>query len=563
MRSYKRIALAALTSVTLATSAVAVPQLSPAFAQTASQGAYTYQQWRYDLEDAASKLETANEELDAAQRNLKRVKNAHTELTAAQERRAALENQQKGELTTAELSALAGQATMEMINLYRVQNGLHPLRSHPLFTDRASFWNMEMAKLYLDKEGKDADGTPTDHSFRHSTDEELEKGAENILVYSGDLPSTSKNKEDWGKLAVEAFEGWRNSPTHNANMITEWLDGASVAYYADSKRNLWGTTLFHNEEVRHTPNSDGMYFFRPTDGTMVEALERPQDFYMPTGAMEALGITNWSAPTTLGKVPKRDKDGNYVPSGNEEIISEDADPVSYTDIVGGKTEMENRVNKVPLGGTPDVDWGKVKTESGNENANKAIQDLNNRITELTKIAGDSDAVAKAEKQVRDAKTKVATAKQNLANIQHREPRKATPTSTSTKATSTATKATSTPTSTKTTPTSTSTKATPTSTAPKTTSTSTKATPTSTATKVTPTSTKTSPTSTSTKATSTPTPTSTKTAPTPTSEPRGGSRNPDGSLSPGAIIGIVIGVLVLIGAGIVAAAPMLRQFGIRF
>lgn len=68
--------------------------------------------------------------------------------------------------TTEQWTALTAQATLEMVNEYRVANGLHPLRTHVVYNTNAENYSKEMARTGV---------------FEHSNGEVWGWSGENIL----------------------------------------------------------------------------------------------------------------------------------------------------------------------------------------------------------------------------------------------------------------------------------------------------------------------------------------------------------------------------------------------
>lgn len=507
MTTLRRTALSAFTAFALATSAVVVPQATPALAQTSQAS------WGQQLATAQTKLDTAQANLEAAEKALQQAQNANPspEVNELKAEKAKLQNEANQPLTQEELRLLAGQATIELINDYRTTNGLHPLRTHPVFTEKANYWNGQMNGMF---EAELENGTagithglnsPTDDSFRHSTDNELPKAGENILYFTmADSPSPKQ----WGEYAVRGFTAWRNSAGHNANMVSELYDGAGLALLPGAEGLLWGTTVFHQEYTRLTSN-DGYTHYFDQDGTNALAMKSPEKFYRPQGPREALEITT-KAPKGLGMVPA------WVETADSKYWDgESTKPgqVDYSKIFGGKATMNSRVNSVPFGGDPSVNWGKVKTAKGQENAQTQLAAIDKQIEALQPQSKNLKAL---QDNVKAAKAELEKAQNNYNAVLANKPKGEDPKP-----------------------------------APSTTTTTTQ--------KPAPATTKTTATTTTTTTTTTqkPAPATTKTtAPAP-----GNNVGKKEGLSTGAIAGIVIGVLVLIVGIAAAALPMLGN--IRF
>lgn len=366
--------------------------------------------------------------------------------------------------TVSQWEALTAQATLELINKYRVANGLHPLRTHVLYNEQALEWSKVMA---ADGDTCDySDGDCWDWALRHSDSDIWGWSGENILLeLDSRYRAESLTKEQWARLAVIMFEDWRNSPNHNVNMLDTTFQGIGLGLKVSDEKNVaFGTTQFFIESTALTKS-----YFKPIDAVTKQALNSNEPFYMAGGAMKALGITTADAPFTDTK--------GITPSYTGLTLNSVSGPI-VVDILGGRNGQ---------------------------------------------AAKNSGLSTKADPTIWTA------------------PAMPTPTSTTSKSP--------TPTSAKPTPTTTTPKPTPTSSTSKSPTTSTKPTPTSTSPKPT----------TSKPMTSKPnTPTSTKqTQPNPQPDP---SR--EGS-SVGAIIGIIVGVLALVGLGAAAMGMMNGGFQLPF
>lgn len=96
--------------------------------------------------------------------------------------------------TTEQWMALTSQATLEMINEYRVANGLHPLRTHKLYNEQSEKWSHQMIKDRNDcKRGEPSrEKYCLSVAFRHSDEKEWGRSGENIL-YRNSLTNNDKN----------------------------------------------------------------------------------------------------------------------------------------------------------------------------------------------------------------------------------------------------------------------------------------------------------------------------------------------------------------------------------
>lgn len=412
MTTLRRAASSAFTAFALATSAVVVPHAAPAAAQTSQAS------WEQQLATAQAKLDTARANLDAAEKALHQAQNGTSspkvdDLEAKKEK---LQNEADQPLTQEELRILAGQATMELINDYRTTNGLHPLRVHPIFTEKAEYWNGQMNGFF---KAELANGTAIEingmkipnESFRHSTNDELPKAGENILYLT--MPE-SPSPQQWGSSAVHAFDAWRNSPGHNGNMVSELYDGAGLAFFPGAEKICLSTTVFHQEYTRLT-SKDGRVHHFDEDGTNALAMQSPDKFYMPQGAREALGITA-EAPQGIGLVPLWVRNGDHKTWDGETTKPGKAD---YSEIAGGKATMDRRVNNIPAGGDPNINWGKVKTDKGQQNAELQLAAVDKQI-EAAKTQGPN--LKQLQDKVDAAKAELEKAQRDYSALRDNKPK---------------------------------------------------------------------------------------------------------------------------------------------
>lgn len=231
--------------------------------------------------------------------------------------------------TVSQWEALTAQATLELINEYRVANGLHPLRTHVLYNEQALEWSKVMA----------ADGDTCDYSdddcwdwaLRHSDPDIWGWSGENILFeLDSRYRPESLTKEQWARLAVIMFERWRNSPDHNVNMLDTTFQGIGLGLkVSDEKDIAFGTTQFFRED---TATTIGTYL---PDEVTDKALKSGEPFYMAGGAMKALGITTADAPFTDTK--------GITPSYKNLTLNTVSGPV-VGDILGGRNGQAAKNN---------------------------------------------------------------------------------------------------------------------------------------------------------------------------------------------------------------------------
>lgn len=213
---------------------------------------------------------------------------------------------------TEKRARLAAQAIEELINEYRVANGLHPLVTHELYDAQALAWSKQMvADLATlgypkDKSGDEEDASTEEDggtAFRHSDMEEWGHSGENILFDNG-IRETGNDiheevfedtEQDWARAAQLLFEDWRNSPTHNANMLAPNFQGMGLGLALNEDGVIWGTTMFF---INDTPlrNSAGEYATGSRDAVTQAALASGIPFYVPSGARDLLGVSGVENP---------------------------------------------------------------------------------------------------------------------------------------------------------------------------------------------------------------------------------------------------------------------------
>lgn len=186
---------------------------------------------------------------------------------------------------------LTAQAVEELINEYRVANGLHPLVTHELYDAQALNWTNHMIAQIPDLgHPKDLDG---EGAFQHSDEDELGHSGENIL-YHGPYEDTA---EDWSRAVMELFEDWRNSPEHNANMLRADVQGMGLGL-ARNGNEIWGTTMFF---IQDTPlrGTNGNPASLAEDDLSRAAAASGKPFYVPAGAKELLGVGDVKDPRDI------------------------------------------------------------------------------------------------------------------------------------------------------------------------------------------------------------------------------------------------------------------------
>ena len=163
---------------------------------------------------------------------------------------------------------LAAQAIEEMINEYREANGLHPLVTHMLYDEQALAWSRQMIADQDDphwgKPQYDSKGAMVaPGSFRHSDMKKWGHSGENIIVqgYYADTDT------EWKRVAEQLFEGWRNSPVHNENLLRADAQGMGLGLVRDEDGNVWGTTMFFIDAIPVNVQGRGEAQLAPDDVT--------------------------------------------------------------------------------------------------------------------------------------------------------------------------------------------------------------------------------------------------------------------------------------------------------
>lgn len=192
---------------------------------------------------------------------------------------------------------LAAQAIEEMINEYREANGLHPLVTHKLYDEQALAWSRHMIADQDDphwgKPQYDSKGAMVaPGSFRHSDMKKWGHSGENIIVqgYYADTDT------EWKRVAEQLFEGWRNSPVHNENLLRADAQGMGLGLVRDEDGNVWGTTMFFIDTIPVNVQGRGEAQLAP-DGVTQSAKKSDAPFYVPEGARQRLGVGAVADPT--------------------------------------------------------------------------------------------------------------------------------------------------------------------------------------------------------------------------------------------------------------------------
>ncbi|GEM_PF-2581174 len=187
------------------------------------------------------------------------------------------------DLSVQDKQRVVAQAVAEMINDYRVTQGLTPLFVHVDLSDFSERWSRTNA---------DASG-PGFLSGGHSSQATSAYYSGEIVMAEttpGRKQASQLNDGDWAALAQMAFNAWRNSPSHNDSMLDETHQGMGVGIVVD-KQAVFATTVFTRDQVfiDGGPN-------RIPVGSWPSVRDSMQQAYVPTGALEILGLGGWRAP---------------------------------------------------------------------------------------------------------------------------------------------------------------------------------------------------------------------------------------------------------------------------
>lgn len=296
-----------------------------------------------------------------------------------------------------EYQVLVAQAVIEMVNAYRVENGVAPLRTHDTFNYSAQSWSEQMAH-----DGKNVPAFEFGDAFRHSPNTWGASGENIAGMFMGSPEQLEKS--DWAYVPGELFELWRNSPAHNEAMLGVQSQGIGVGVVVDEHGRVWATTQFFKEDTQFTSGAR----VRMDKGTE-QALMSGKDFYVADGAMNVLGV-NWETP--------KDTKG--------------ANP-DYQYIKNGRASQEEKVRGLSHG----VD-DSVKLSTSGADASQRAQ-IDSRIVQLNEsnaqfMSQKNDAVAKkqqvlneidgferaqdlADKRVMEAEEAVSASRESVAQAE--------------------------------------------------------------------------------------------------------------------------------------------------
>ena len=236
-----------------------------------------------ELDDLSEQLATKRDELENATNSLEE---ANADVAAARAERARIEERIRtgADYSLEDWRHLTGQAVAELINEYREANGLHPLVTHEIYIEQAQAWSDQMAA--------DTPVMGADAAFRHSDGDEYGHSGENIAAqYPG--VRGDRTRKHWVGLPVALFEQWRNSPGHNKGMLDSTFEGMGLGITVDDNGNVFATTMFFNDDLDF---EDGWY--RDGDESTRRAQASGTPFYLPSGAREVMQADPITDPLT-------------------------------------------------------------------------------------------------------------------------------------------------------------------------------------------------------------------------------------------------------------------------
>ncbi|GAB3075846.1 hypothetical protein CAQUA_06335 [Corynebacterium aquatimens] len=195
-------------------------------------------------------------------------------------------------LSVTDKQRVVAQAVEEMINLYRVRHGLHPLLVHVELADQAENWSRQMAHY----------SSPTRYDgFGHSPDSgNGGLSGENIAAFTtpGRKPASRLTDAEWAQMAIDMFETWRTSPrTHNDTMLDQKHMAMAVGIVVD-KESVFGTTVFSHPELWLQGVGGGGHRGDRAWDSLSRSFDRT---YLPGGALNTLGLGGWRAPSDPGR----------------------------------------------------------------------------------------------------------------------------------------------------------------------------------------------------------------------------------------------------------------------
>lgn len=122
---------------------------------------------------------------------------------------------------------------LRLINEYRAANGLGCLAPSPTLNDAADYMSRTMGEQDFTAHNE----PPCDESGEVCTGRTADQ---RIRDFGNDATAFGENIAAGVETAAKAFEGWKNSPGHNANMLREQFTAIGIAR-VEVPGSRWGT----------------------------------------------------------------------------------------------------------------------------------------------------------------------------------------------------------------------------------------------------------------------------------------------------------------------------------
>ncbi len=362
-----------------------------------------------EAKTAAAEAESAYSEADAAVEDLKlqaeeeqltindleqRIGGADANIAAEVSKQADLKQRERtgADFTLTDWERLTGQAIAEIINDYRVANGLHPLVTHEVYINRATQWSDRMVAdipVLGEWESKQKPG-----AFRHSTSEEFGWSAENILYNHVKVPLEGATRDHWKVVPEKMFEQWRNSPGHNRNMLNPTMTGIGLGIETRPNGQAWATTMFFRDDRKFD------FFTLPADEATQAAKRSGKPFYVPSGA-----LTVMQAPIVA--VPSTDTKGHVIDFSQYDRAAVDKspgkehgmDPVinvpDYTALLSQSRAEQAREEGIRDGLNEKLVAARTRLDEIDESYEVAVAKLNASIERRTETTRERERAQKA------------------------------------------------------------------------------------------------------------------------------------------------------------------------
>ena len=133
------------------------------------------------------------------------------------------------------------QKFQQLLNQHRQAHGLEPLTNDAYAEQAAEIRAKELEKSYTHTR---PDGTMYDTALPKYPDRFYGIRAENIYKMNG-YPTNKLTSQEAERYANDAFEGWKNSPGHNRNMLTKTVTAHGLGVYL-TKNYMYMASEFYN-----------------------------------------------------------------------------------------------------------------------------------------------------------------------------------------------------------------------------------------------------------------------------------------------------------------------------